>query len=465
MSLLNGRLSSIRWRLIAATVAIVALGQLIMGLVQADQEAAQLREDARNNALALLKASVETLAVPLANRDLPTLDSALARLAENRDQPSSERSSDGPPKIPLLWISVLNQEGKVVAHTDPAHYGEIWSERPLIQQSVEQSGPVVREVEDTNGSRLQLAIPIESGLRWGTAVTEVSMVDVESAIEARRHRVLVQSLILGLTITALLTVLMGLLVIQPLLRFSEAAKQIGTGDLSARVHLDRPVREWKQMSEIFNEMAQQIEGQTQVLEQQVASRTEELQEVNRALEEAVEQLREQARTDGLTGLFNHRSFQEVLNLEVKRSQRHGQPLSLMMIDVDHFKTFNDAHGHPAGDEVLKGMAKVLRQSLRETDTVARYGGEEFSAIIVNTDGLGAEAAGQKVLQAVRSTLFPGEETSQPSGKVTVSIGIANLPIHATDSAALVEAADQALYAAKRAGRNQMATAPTSEVST
>ena len=137
----------------------------------------------------------------------------------------------------------------------------------------------------------------------------------------------------------------------------------------------------------------------------------------------------------------------------------------MMIDVDHFKTFNDAHGHPAGDEVLKGMAKVLRQSLRETDTVARYGGEEFSAIIVNTDGLGAEAAGQKVLQAVRSTSFPGEETSQPSGKVTVSIGIANLPIHATDSAALVEAAEQALYAAKRAGRNQMATAPTSEVST
>ena len=125
MSLMNGRLSSIRWRLIAATVAIVALGQLIMGLVQADQEAAQLREDARNNALALLKASVETLAVPLANRDLPTVDSALARLAENRDQSSSERSSDGPPKIPLLWISVLNQEGKVVAHTDPAHYGKV----------------------------------------------------------------------------------------------------------------------------------------------------------------------------------------------------------------------------------------------------------------------------------------------------------------------------------------------------
>ena len=112
MNWFSARLSSIRWRLIASTVAIVVLGQLIMGLYQADQEAAQLREDARNNAMSLLKASVETLAVPLANRDLPTLDSAMARLAENQDPNSTAQSRSGPPTIPLLWISILNQEGQ-----------------------------------------------------------------------------------------------------------------------------------------------------------------------------------------------------------------------------------------------------------------------------------------------------------------------------------------------------------------
>jgi diguanylate cyclase (GGDEF)-like protein len=453
------RLRGIRWRLIGAIVTVVALAQLAWGLVQADQEAEQIRADAKTNGLALLRATVEPLAVPLANRELTTLDAALARIAETQGNAVSTVTPSGTPELPLAWVAILDSQGRVVAHTEPAHYGEDWSARPQVQQAMKANQPVIREVTLAKGPALRLGIPVEAGLRWGTALTEISMIELEGEIEQRRQRIIIQGVILGGGLAGLLSLLLGLLVVAPITRFSVVTRAISRGDLSARVELEGSVLELEMMGESFNEMARQIQGQTQLLEQQVLERTSELQGVNQELEEAVAQLQQQARTDGLTGLLNHRSFQEALGREIERSARYGQPLALMMIDVDHFKSYNDTHGHPAGDEVLKTLAGLFLGSLRSTDRVARYGGEEFAVLVINSDMESATRVGTKIIEAVRSQAFRGEAQSQPSGQVTISVGVACYPSHAQDGASLLEAADQALYAAKNAGRDRLSQAP------
>ncbi len=182
------------------------------------------------------------------------------------------------------------------------------------------------------------------------------------------------------------------------------------------------------------------------LEAKIHERTHELAEANARLAQL-------AVTDGLTGLYNHRHFHERLTLEVERSQRSGLPLSLLMLDVDNFKLFNDTHGHPAGDEVLRQLARVLTDTRRANDVVARYGGEEFAVILVDT----AKFTGAKVAERVRERISGHDfsDAAQKAGKISVSIGVATFPEDGTDAEALVRAADTALYAAKRAGRNRV----------
>jgi len=158
-----------------------------------------------------------------------------------------------------------------------------------------------------------------------------------------------------------------------------------------------------------------------------------------------------ARTDGLTGLPNRRRFDEDVEREVLRALRFGRPVSLLMVDLDDFKLYNDAYGHPAGDEVLRALAQVLRQHLRSVDIPARYGGEEFAVILPETDLEQALEVAERLREHVALMHVPFN-LKQP---ITVSIGVATLPRHAMKPETLVEAADQALYAAKQAGKNQV----------
>ncbi len=182
------------------------------------------------------------------------------------------------------------------------------------------------------------------------------------------------------------------------------------------------------------------------LEAKVTERTQELAAAN-------ERLVRQAETDGLTGLYNHRYLQEHLQLEIERGKRSRMPLSVLMIDVDHFKLYNDAHGHPAGDEILRQLARLM-DARRANDLCARYGGEEFVLLLVDTDKRTALVAAERLRGRVYDHAFPHEDT-QPGGQMTISIGVASYPTDATSAAALVEAADQALYQAKHEGRNRV----------
>jgi diguanylate cyclase (GGDEF)-like protein len=151
-------------------------------------------------------------------------------------------------------------------------------------------------------------------------------------------------------------------------------------------------------------------------------------------------------TDGLTGLLNRRYLEERLAEEIKRSNRYGYPMSFMMIDVDHFKSYNDAFGHAEGDKALKIVAQCFRETLRGADIAARYGGEEFSILLPQTTSGETETIAERVREHIAATEFPNRA-------ITVSIGIASCCLNLNSAQELVVAADGALYEAKRKGRN------------
>lgn len=159
-------------------------------------------------------------------------------------------------------------------------------------------------------------------------------------------------------------------------------------------------------------------------------------------------------TDELTKLHNHRYFVKSLNDELKRANRYKQKLSIIMIDVDYFKHYNDTHGHLMGNEVLKEIAHILKGNIRDIDIVARYGGEEFSIVLPQTDKDKAAFTAERIRTAVEGFKFTNGET-QPGGRVTISMGVAMFPEDGKTSSELVGKADGSLYQAKREGRNRV----------
>lgn len=183
------------------------------------------------------------------------------------------------------------------------------------------------------------------------------------------------------------------------------------------------------------------------------------------LKQLTDALRRQATQDGLTGVHNRLRFDEVLALEWSRARRSALPLSLLMVDVDHFKRYNDHDGHPAGDACLKQLAQALVAAAhRPADLVARYGGEEFVALLPETDHAGALQVAASLCQAVAALALPHAD-SPTAAVVTVSVGVASSGAGSAaqsapaSAAELLAAADQALYLAKRAGRARAASAP------
>jgi len=208
----------------------------------------------------------------------------------------------------------------------------------------------------------------------------------------------------------------------------------------------RLTEENQRLIETLSSKNQALLEMNRELEAKVQERTHELAEANARLAQL-------AVTDGLTGLYNHRHFHERLSLEVERSARNGLPMSLMMVDVDHFKHYNDHHGHPSGDEVLRQVARLLSEGRRANDVVARYGGEEFGLILVDTAKFTAAKIAERLRERVATHPFAHAAT-QPLGCLSISVGVATFPDDATDAEGLIRGADTALYAAKHAGRNR-----------
>ena len=157
-------------------------------------------------------------------------------------------------------------------------------------------------------------------------------------------------------------------------------------------------------------------------------------------------------TDELTQLFTIRHFQHRMEEEVSRYHRYGQKLSLLMLDIDRFKSVNDRYGHPCGDFVLKELARILKSSVREVDVVARYGGEEFAILLPEADPKAASVVAERIRKAVEAHTFTFDGVSL---NITISIGVASCPKDADNVKDLVSFADRALYRAKERGRNRV----------
>jgi diguanylate cyclase (GGDEF)-like protein len=164
------------------------------------------------------------------------------------------------------------------------------------------------------------------------------------------------------------------------------------------------------------------------------------------------ELQQQAITDPITNLKNFRYFESCLGTELERAKRHNRPLGLLMIDIDHFKEYNDSEGHPQGNSILFKISRLFEKHLRNFDVVCRYGGEEFSVILPDTDLKSSELVAERLRSAVE------KEFSKDKKPITISLGISNFPLMGKTYKAIIEGADQALYRAKEMGRNKIVTA-------
>ena len=249
------------------------------------------------------------------------------------------------------------------------------------------------------------------------------------------HRVLVRSMddhilltgsLAGLWLVAVLMItlrVVGARVLRPLSHLTMVASRLAEGELHSRVDMSRiRMVDMRTLASTVNSMADILE--------------------------------KLALTDSLTAVANRRQFDTVVAGEVKRSMRMKKGLALLLIDVDKFKDYNDFYGHSAGDLCLTRIASALQGAVRRpSDLVARYGGEEFVVLLPDTDAAGAQAVAAELLSAVRSLAIPHDAWER--GIVTISIGMAtSAPLPLIDPTALIEKADQALYAAKQAGRDR-----------
>lgn len=225
--------------------------------------------------------------------------------------------------------------------------------------------------------------------------------------------------------------------------------------------VERRTEDLRNANEHLYALHQELECQNEELEEvqeELVSQNQELIETQSVLAEANTRLEALATTDGLTNIFNHRAFRERLSQEWTKYQRNGTPICLILLDVDHFKQYNDSYGHPAGDEVLRQVAQILEDSARKGDVVCRYGGEEFVVIAPDTEANGGTQLAERLRRAIEAATW----TYRP---VTASFGVSTTRIVEESPNDLIVRADSALYQSKHAGRNRVTYKSVDEFST
>ncbi len=335
---------------------------------------------------------------------------------------------------------LVNQEGKVLAspHLFSGPSREVYLEHASITKLYDHLGKPVTYASYKDATVIG-TLKVVPSLKWGV-VAEMDKTKAFSQIEAlqRMTLVLVGGLLIGIGLCAYW---LGLTIVRPLRRLTRGADQVAAGDLA----VDLPVytrSEVGYLTQVFNHMVARLRRSRKELD----SVNEELQEKNRELHQL-------SITDELTGLNNRKHLMETLGHEVTRSKRNGHTFALLVIDIDHFKHINDTFGHQKGDEVLRLLGGVFRDTVRSCDYAARYGGEEFIVMLPEVGATG----GLEVAERIRERV--AQQRINPKGdRITVSLGMAMFPQHGDSPEELFQQADQALYAAKAAGRNRVTTA-------
>ncbi|RQO78827.1 diguanylate cyclase [Acidovorax sp. FJL06] len=318
-------------------------------------------------------------------------------------------------------------------------------------------GAIINNNRD--GGRLQTAVvPWLDGKRYLTAATQlqprnaasdlgwriVARQPVELAF-AEADRTVRMALLIGLTAALLASALAWMAarrLSEDLYALADAASAVEAGQPGSDIPAMHSNREVRQLSQALGRMTHRLLAAREAMEATVRLRTLELEAANRALDL-------QARTDALTGLLNRRGFETQMAFALALARRSTRPLSLIAVDVDHFKRVNDTYGHEAGDEVLRRLARTLEMRLRGSDVIARLGGEEFVALLPDTDLEGARAIAQALVTAT------AQQQDPVVGTITVSAGVASMRGAQDSGSALLRRGDMALYEAKGQGRNRV----------
>lgn len=220
--------------------------------------------------------------------------------------------------------------------------------------------------------------------------------------------------------------------------------------------LIKPFDDLDMITVVTNRAAEKVKLtlQNRELVENLQKQSTQLQQANFALKKLADSLKGVADKDGLTGLHNHRYFREILVREISLSERKGRPFTLVFMDVDHFKNYNDKNGHLAGDALLKSLARLLQEGFGQACLVARYGGEEIVALIPGVDGPRGFEFAERIRVLVEEYPFPGRE-KQPLGMISLSMGVSSFPTEGSDPTTLIDRADKAVYKAKAEGRNRV----------
>ena len=308
--------------------------------------------------------------------------------------------------------------------------------KPSVLERLTKREGAVQTYESVSG--VEVLGSLKQVPRAGWAV--LAEIPVDTAYhQVRRFRDLTLAIVAGLLLlVTAIAYRLALLIVRPLERLTKGAAEVAEGDLA--VDLPTATGEVGDLTYVFNHMVGRLRQSRQ-----------DLDAVNETLREQNEELERLSASDSLTGLSNRRILTQRLSEELLRSQRQSHSFTVLMLDVDHFKKYNDAYGHPAGDEVLKKVANILRNCTRAGDCTARYGGEEFAVLLSGKSGDTALQLAERIRTRVAAEEFVG-------GKVTISGGIAEFPHHGHTAEAVISSADEALYEAKRQGRNRVVCA-------
>jgi diguanylate cyclase (GGDEF)-like protein len=345
---------------------------------------------------------------------------------------------------PLAELYILDRHGKLLIHSDKNHQLQRYnySAIPIVQDFLgSKHTSDVRRYTYANGDYL-----------GAFTRTEYGGLGVFSSIQSDRAFEAVGVLLKRALIFAFIVFFSVMIISQyfshslttPLRELVQATYKIALGELGSKVDV-QSTDEIGQLAVSFNRMSSDLFKSRQ-----------ELVDINLSLEEKVKErtkeLEELATKDPLTGVYNRRYFNTRLQEEIDRANRTKTAVGLIYLDIDHFKKYNDANGHPAGDALLKHFVQVVKLAVRKTDVVARLGGEEFCVILMDTKLEGAQLAAEKVRSLVEKTPFVHGK-KQPMGMVSCSLGVSEYPTLASDVEGLVKVADEALYQVKQKSRN------------
>ena len=461
MTLMSGKNTTspfgLRSRVIAVSGFPMVLVMTTLGFLIFYQFVSGAFEEKRERSTALLESFAVSSSIAVATQNLESLDSNMIRMAQAGGRLHG-----------LVHVAMLDHRGRILAQAYARDEDGIimapTKEVPQIsfyEEAIQSpDGLWKRIVISDDSPLLAMSIPAVSGLRWGTLVGYFELTSHEERIQTVGWSLIWITFAIALSMT--LGLLFGLwrIVVRPVRAIAKGASAVRSGDLSTRIQMDRS-DELGDLVSSFNDMTGELEEYTSRLQEKVEERTQELnakngelEQVNRRLEEVVQELDKLARTDRLTGISNRGHIMELLNRELRRSRRTGVTFSVMLIDIDHFKNFNDTYGHMTGDYVLTETVSRMKGCLRNTDALGRYGGEEFIAILPDTDKTGGIAVGENVRNRVSVSPYTDRDGCDV-GVVTVSGGVSSFPEDGDTVAELIRKADQALYEAKSDGRNQI----------